>query len=107
MFRTPTEQLQSLAGRLKARRVALGWTQVEAAQRAGVAYRTWRRLENEGQASLEDMVRAAVALRCDEGLEALFPLPVAASLDELLARQAATARRPSRTRAPRTRTGKS
>lgn len=107
MFRTPTEQLQSLAGRLKARRVALGWTQVEAAQRAGVAYRTWRRLENEGQASLEDMVRAAVALRCDEGLEALFPLPAAASLDELLAQQAASAKRPSRVRAPRARTGKS
>lgn len=107
MFRTPTEQLQSLAGRLKARRVALGWTQVEAAQRAGVAYRTWRRLENEGQASLEDMVRAAVALRCDDGLGALFPLPAAASLDELLAQQAASAKRPSRTRAPRTRTGKS
>ncbi len=107
MFRTPTEQLLSLAGRLKARRVALGWTQVEAAQRAGVAYRTWRRLENEGQASLEDMVRAAVALRCDDGLGALFPLPAAASLDELLAQQAASAKRPSRTRAPRTRTGKS
>lgn len=107
MFRTPTEQLLSLAGRLKARRVALGWTQVEAAQRAGVAYRTWRRLENEGQASLEDMVRAAVALRCDDGLGALFPLPAAASLDKLLAQQAATAKRPSRTRAPRTRTGKS
>lgn len=107
MFKTPTELLKSLAARLKARRVALGWTQVEAAGRAGVAYRTWRRLENEGQASLEDMVKAAVALRCDEGLEALFPLPAAASLDDLLAQQAAIAKRPSRTRAPRNRTGKS
>ena len=49
MLQTPSELLKSLAGRLKARRVALGWTQVEAARRAGVAYRTWRRLENEGQ----------------------------------------------------------
>lgn len=107
MRQTPAELLRSLAARLKARRLALGWTQVEAAGRAGVAYRTWRRLENEGQASLEDMVKAAVALRCDEGLHALFPLPAAASLDELLARQAATAKRPSRTRAPRSRTSKS
>ena len=53
------------------------------------------------------MVKAAVALRCDDGLEALFPLPAAASLDELLAQQAASATRPSRMRAPRTRTGKS
>lgn len=104
MFQTPAEILHELAGRIKARRVALGWPQLEAAQRAGVAYRTWRRLETEGQASLADMVKAAVALRCEEGLGALFPLPAASSLDALLAQQAAgTATRPARVRAPRSR----
>lgn len=107
MLQTPTEILHELAGRIKARRVALGWPQLEAAQRAGVAYRTWRRLETEGQASLEDMVKAAVALRCEEGLSALFPLPAASSLDALLAQQAARATaRPPRVRAPRSRPGK-
>lgn len=101
-MRTPFEILHQLAGRIKARRVALGWPQLEAAQRAGVAYRTWRRLETEGQASLEDMVKAAVALRCEEGLATLFPLPAASSLDALLAQQAAGgAARPARVRAPR------
>lgn len=103
VLRTPSEILQELAGRIKARRVALGWPQLEAAQRAGVAYRTWRRLETEGQASLEDMVKAAVALRCEDSLQALFPLPAASNLDALLAQQAAAATRPARVRAPRSR----
>lgn len=88
-----------LAGRLKARRVALGWTQKETAQRAGIAYRTWRRLENEGKASFEDVIKSAVALRCEGGLEALFPLPAATSLDDLLKHQAGNAAPPVRVRA--------
>lgn len=107
MIRLPSEVLQDLAGRIKARRVALGWPQLEAAQRAGVAYRTWRRLETEGQASVEDMVKAAVALRCEDALDTLFPLPAASSLDALLAKQAAgAAPRPARVRAPRSRSPK-
>ncbi|MDX5393138.1 MAG: helix-turn-helix transcriptional regulator [Pseudomonadota bacterium] len=106
MIETPAEILHDLAGRIRARRVALGWPQLEAAQRAGVAYRTWRRLETEGRASLEDMVKAAVALRCEDALQVLFPLPVASDLDALLAQQAAAARRPVRVRAPRSRAPK-
>ena len=107
MLQTPSELLHALAGRIRARRVALGWPQLEAAQRAGVAYRTWRRLETQGQASVEDMVKAAVALRCEDGLAALFPIPAASSLDALLAQQAsAAAARPARVRAPRSRSTK-
>ncbi|MCZ8087674.1 MAG: helix-turn-helix domain-containing protein [Brevundimonas sp.] len=106
MIKTPPEILLELAGRLRDRRIALGWTQTEAASRAGVAHRTWRRLETEGRASLNDMVRAAVALRCEQDLEKLFRPPPASSLDDLLARQAsssAPARR-QRVRRPRSRT---
>lgn len=107
VLETPAEILQDLAGRIKARRVALGWPQLEAARRAGVAYRTWRRLETEGRASLEDMVKAAVALRCEDALGALFPPPAASSLDALLAKQAAgAATRPPRVRASRRRSPK-
>jgi transcriptional regulator with XRE-family HTH domain len=98
MLKTPFEIQHAIAERLRARRVALGWTQQEAAQRAGVAYRTWRRLENEGKASLEDVIKSAVALRCEGGLEALFPPPVATSLDDLLKHQAASAAPPVRVR---------
>jgi transcriptional regulator with XRE-family HTH domain len=65
----------------------MGLTQTDAADRAGVAYRTWRRMEKNGSASIEDMVRAAVVLRCEQGLGALFPAPTASSMDELLVRQ--------------------
>jgi transcriptional regulator with XRE-family HTH domain len=100
MLKTPAELLTELAVRLKVRRLALGWTQQDTAQRAGIAYRTWRRLESEGAASIEDLVKAAVALRCEEGLEALFPPPAAASFDELLRTQAKASTRPQRRRAP-------
>ena len=89
MLKTPTELMLEIASRIRARRVAFGWPQQDAAKRAGVAYRTWRRLEAEGYASIEDLVKAAVALRCEEGLAGLFPEPAAATLDALLSRQAA------------------
>jgi transcriptional regulator with XRE-family HTH domain len=92
MFKTPSELLQELGRRIGARRKALGWTQQAAAERSGVNYRTWRRLEGMGHASIEDLVKAAVALRCEEGLEGLFPAPAATSLDDLLRQQKAQAR---------------
>lgn len=85
------DQLSAVGHRIKRRRIALDLTQQAAAAKAGVTYRTWRRMESEGQASIEDLVRAAIALRCDEGVAALFPEPVASSMDELLARQRAAA----------------
>ena len=87
MLKTSSELLQDLADRVRVRRLALDVSQQEAAQRSGVAYRTWRRLETEGKASIEDLIKAAIALRCEEALEALFPAPSASSLDELLKRQ--------------------
>ena len=94
---TPEELTQELGLRIKARRLRLGWSQADTSARAGVAYRTWRRLENEGKASIEDLVRAAIALRCEQDLTALFPEPAASNMDDLLARQQAT---PKRMRAP-------
>lgn len=99
MLKTFPELLQELGRRIAARRKALGWTQQAAAERSGVNYRTWRRLEGLGQASIEDLVKAAVALRCEEGLELLFPAPAASTLDELLREQKAQARRPGLGRA--------
>lgn len=87
MFETPIEMSQIIGQRIRARRLAMGWGQVEAADRAGVSYRTWRRMETEGKASIDDLVRAAIALRCEQDLKALFPEPPATSMDELLKRQ--------------------
>lgn len=92
------EQMTDLGLRIKARRLAFDMTQQAAAAKAGVAHRTWRRMETEGKASIEDLVRAAIALRCDDGIAALFPQIAATSMDELLTQQRKMAR-PQRQRA--------
>ena len=84
MLKTASELLLDIGGRIRARRLAMGWTQQGAARRAGVAHRTWQRMEGEGRASIEDVTKAAIALRCEEGLQALFPKPLMTSLDEIL-----------------------
>ncbi|PKP99295.1 MAG: XRE family transcriptional regulator [Alphaproteobacteria bacterium HGW-Alphaproteobacteria-15] len=84
-------QMSAIGQRIKIRRLALSLTQKDAAARSGVAYRTWRRMEGEGMASIEDLVRAAIVLRCEESLATLFPEPVASNMDELLERQRAAA----------------
>lgn len=83
-MKTAFELMQDLADAIRVRRVAMGLTQQEAAQRSGIAYRTWRRLETQGKASIEDLIKAALALRCEETLTALFAEPAAANMDELL-----------------------
>lgn len=100
MFLTPTELIIGLGGRIKARRIAIGVTQVDAAERAGVSYRTWRRMEQDGKASIEDLARAAIALRCEDGLDSLFPAPAATSMEALLRRQQSDAQPKRRLRAP-------
>jgi transcriptional regulator with XRE-family HTH domain len=98
MLFTLQDQLTGLGKRIKARRLALDLTQQMAAARAGVAHRTWRRMEAEGRASIEDLVRAALVLRCDEGIASLFPEMAASSMDELLSQQRKTSK-PLRQRA--------
>lgn len=87
MLKTYGEMGAELGERVRRRRVAFGWPQTLAAERAGVAYRTWRRLETQGKASVEDLIKAAVALRCEETLDLLFPEPAATSIDALLEAQ--------------------
>jgi transcriptional regulator with XRE-family HTH domain len=97
------DSLATLGGQIKTRRLAMSLTQADAAGRAGVAYRTWRRMEKDGSASIEDLVRAAIALRCEEGLISLFPEPVASSMDELLIRQRIAAELTRRKKIPQAR----
>lgn len=96
MLKTPAELSEEIGARVKARRLAMEMSQAEAARRSGVSYRTWRRLEAEAKASIDDLVKAAVALRCEEGLETLFPAPKATSLDALLQQTTQRARKPRR-----------
>ncbi len=87
MLFSPHELAQRLGNRIRARRLQLGLTQVEAATRSGVAYRTWRRMEGDGKASIDDLMKAALVLRCEREVETLFPDLPAQNMDELLRRQ--------------------
>lgn len=97
---TIPEMITDLGQKIRVRRVLLGLTQADAAERSGVSYRTWRRMEQNGQASIEDLAKAAIALRCEDGLAKLFPAPAAASMDELLQHQKVAAKVKRRLRAP-------
>lgn len=99
MIVTPSELSAGLGARVQARRAAMGITQAEAAERSGVSYSTWRRLETQGKASIEDLSRAAILLRCEHQLAELFPPLAAASIDDLLKQQKREQPAPPRRRA--------
>ena len=103
MLKTEDELLRELGRSVRDRRIAQGLSQLEVSERSGVPLRTWKRLEGEGQGSIRHLIQAAIALRSEDNLALLFPAPAAASMDELLARQAATATPKRRLRAPRAR----
>jgi len=100
MLKAPEELRTGLGEAIRVRRIAQGWSQADAATRAGMGLSTWKRMETQGPGTVENLINAAIALRCEDGIERLFPPPAASSLDELLQRQAAAAR-PPRRRAPR------
>ena len=101
MLKTPEELRQELGQAIRLRRIGQRWSQEEAATRAGMSLSTWKRMEANGPSLVENLINAAIALRCEEGLSELFPAPAASSLDELLRRQAAAAEPSLRKRAPR------
>ena len=60
-------------------------------------------MEAEGKASIEDLIRATIALRCEQGLGGLFPEPAASSMDELLKAQQAAEKLTQRRKTQRAR----
>jgi transcriptional regulator with XRE-family HTH domain len=101
MLKTSEELLRELGQSVRARRLGQNWSQKEAAERAGMGFRTWRRMEASGQATIENLVNAAIALRCEDRLLALFPVPAARSMDELLAQQRTSATTKAKPKRPR------
>ena len=71
---TPAEIMHTLGVRLREQRLAQSLTQRDLAQMAGVSLGALRKLEADGQCSLETLVRVAQALGLLEALEDLFVL---------------------------------
>jgi transcriptional regulator with XRE-family HTH domain len=74
LLSTPAEILHTLGARLREQRLAQSLTQRELAQMAGLSLGALRKLETDGQCSLETLVRAAQALGLQEALDDLFVL---------------------------------
>ncbi len=66
---TPSEMMETIKTKFKARRKALGYTQPELAERSGVSLGSLKRFERTGQISLESLLKLALVLECLEGFE--------------------------------------
>jgi transcriptional regulator with XRE-family HTH domain len=97
-YKRPYREILSAVGE-RARRLRLlrNLRQSELAIRAGIGVATVHRFETTGTASIENVLRIAMALSADAAFDKLFEAPAYASLDEALARPEVTTRR----RAPR------
>ena len=71
---TPIEILHALGVRLREQRLAQSLTQRELAQMAGLSLGALRKLESDGQCSLETLVRVVQALGLLDELDDLFVL---------------------------------
>ena len=82
-----------LGQRLRALRLLRNLGQAELAARAGCSLSAVRRLEAQGQGSLELVVRVAQALQAAQGLGELFELPALTSIAQAEALAAVPVRR--------------
>lgn len=94
-----SDTLRMLGGRARALRIARDLQQKELAERAGITPGTVVRFERTGRASIENVLRIAVALGVDDTFAQLFVAPRYRTLDEALAEPAARVRQ--RVRRPR------
>lgn len=72
-----------IARRVRAVRVARGFTQAALSVRSGVSLGSYRRFEQTGRIEFVSLIRIAQVLHLDQDLESLFQCPVVQSLDEL------------------------
>jgi transcriptional regulator with XRE-family HTH domain len=80
---TAQEAARELARRARQLRLELGWSQTEAARRAGIAFSTLRHFERSGQISLERLLLLARALDAFKAFDRLFEPPKARTLADL------------------------
>jgi HTH-type transcriptional regulator / antitoxin HipB len=87
IINTPPEVASALASRVRALRLARGWSRGVLAEKAGVSEATIKAFERTGQITLSRLLLLARALDALAPFAGLFAPPVARTLDELEARQ--------------------
>ena len=88
ILKTPLEVQQDIAGRFKARRLAMNLTREELASRSGVAGSSLKRFEREGLIALDSLLKIALVLDCLGDFENIAAgnsrVTAAQSLDDIL-----------------------
>lgn len=97
-LQTAQEIASGIARRARVLRLHRGWTQQEAAGRAGVTLASYQRFERTGKIALDRLLKLAIALGAYGGLDQLFAPPPAASLAELERLEATESRKRGRRR---------
>jgi transcriptional regulator with XRE-family HTH domain len=86
---TVPEVQTGIAGRFKARRLAMNLPQRELAARSGVTWSSLKRFEREGLIALDSLLNLALVLDCLDDFDKLAvksqPIAASQSLDALLA----------------------
>jgi transcriptional regulator with XRE-family HTH domain len=87
-LKTPQDMLLEIAGRFKARRLALNLTQEGVAARSGVSWSSLKRFERTGLIALDSLLGVALVLDCLSDFEKLASdnssVRSAKSLDDIL-----------------------
>ncbi|MES2662028.1 MAG: helix-turn-helix transcriptional regulator [Pseudomonadota bacterium] len=73
---TYSEICEVIGKRLNTQRISQSLTQIELAKRAGVSTGTIKNIENNGQVSLESIIRVVIVLGLVDELEPLFKLNI-------------------------------
>lgn len=71
-LRNPDALIQAIGQRMRRQRLAMGLTQQELAERAGVSLSTLKLMEQQGKGSLQRFAKVAVVLGLDGDLRQLF-----------------------------------
>jgi len=85
LFTSPLDVALGLSQRARSARLAADLTQAGLASRAGVSVGSLKRFEQTGAASLDAVIRIAIALRLEQGFDSVFAPPRLSSLDEIAA----------------------
>jgi len=100
-FATPDELVRELGSRLRSQRLASRVTQQELALRAGVALGAVKKLESDGNTTLQTFVRVVQALSLSADLEHILELKPHTSIAEMERAAAAPRQRARRPALPR------
>jgi len=91
-LRTMLEVQTGIAGRFRARRLAMNLTQSELAARSGVTFSSLKRFERKGLIALHSLLKLALVLNCLDDFDKVAaespPISATQSLDALLATSA-------------------